>query len=147
MTIKERKFRPPIVTKHPFTHSFIHSFLHFFLLSAIMDHGDTFHCPLHHPPQKEHHPGVQSRDQSIITLQVTRMSLYCMVGAVTQVRGDSHGVWGRGGEPLGNGFQVRSHTSSSSSVTMPLASGQDANKGTSCGARNSPNRAGRGTHS
>lgn len=107
-----------------------------------MDHGDTFHCPLHHSPQKEHLPGVQSRDQSIITLQVTRMSLHCTVGAVTQVRGDSHGVRGRGGEPLGNGFRVRSHTSSSSSVTMPLASGQDASKETSCGVRNSPNRAG-----
>lgn len=122
-----------IVTKHPFTHAFIH----FVLLSdtepgAMVDYGDTFHCAV--PSLLL--PGVQSSEQSLITLQVTRMSSYCKVSAAPQLRGESHRVWCRDSEPMREGFLVRSHTISGSSVTIPLASDQEANKGTSCGARN-----------
>lgn len=40
--------------------------------------------------------------------------------------------------PPGGGFLVRSHASSDSSVTIPLASDQEGSEGTSCGARNRP---------
>lgn len=136
-TVRERK-STAIVTKHT---SLIRSFIHFVLFEwhsepgTMVDHGDIFHCAV-----SAHltFTGVQSNEQSIIILQVTRMSLYWKVSAAPQLRGESHRVWCRGSEPIREGFLVRSHTSSGSSVTIPLASDQEDHKGTSCGARNRP---------
>lgn len=48
------------------------------------------------------------------------------------------GFGGGAVSPPGGSFLVRSHASSVSSVTIPLASDQEGSEGTSCGAWNRP---------
>ena len=73
----------------------------------MVDHGHTFHCPAQPNPPKKHLPRAQSSEQSVVILQVTRMSSYCVVSAAPQVRGDSRGVGGGAVSPPGNRLLVK----------------------------------------
>ena len=110
-------------------HSLIYSFYSIQWLSepgTVVDHGSTFHCPALPDSPEKHLPGAQSSERRGIPLQVTKASPYCMVSATPQVRGEGCGVGGEAVHPSGNSFLVGRWQLRDSSVTIPLASDEEA---------------------